>query len=159
LVNIPKFDKLEAYHPYFATPLHALCYHFVQVATNGPLPNVYLCAKLSLHPCSLTFPFGYIESSFIDSIKFLFEQFPPVWLEYFKGTLIPLVSYDLLDRHLITLVGQLHFTLEGIFIIDQNMCTEDLLCTQLHLAQFMCTPCLPMRLFLEITPPPVELPL
>ena len=105
LVNIPKFNDLEAYHPYFATPFCALCYHSIQVAANGPLPNVYLCAKLGLHPCSATFPFSYIESSFVDSIKFLFRQFPPTWLEYFEGALVSLVSYNLLDGHLITLVG------------------------------------------------------
>ena len=76
--------------------IYTLCYHFVQVAANGPLPNMYLCAKLNLHPCSLAFPFSYVESSFIDLIKFLFEQFSPAWLEYFEGALIPLISYDLL---------------------------------------------------------------
>ena len=140
LVNILKFDDLKAYHPYFAMPFHALCYHFIQVAANRPLPNIYLCAKLGLHPRSATFPFGYIESSFVDSIKFLFGQFPPTWLKYFEGALVPLISYNLLDGHLITLVGRLHFTPEGIFIIDRNTCTKDLLCTQLHLAQFTCTP-------------------
>ena len=134
LVNIPKFDDLEAYHLYFAMLFRALCYHFVQVAANGPLPNIYLCAKLGLHPRSTTFPFGYIESSFVDSIKFLFGQFPLIWLEYFEGTLVPLVSYDLLNGRLITLVGRLHFTPEGIFIIDQNTHTEDLLRIQPHLA-------------------------
>ena len=159
LVNIPKFDDLEGYHPYFATPFHVLCYHFVQVAANGPLPNIYLCAKLGLHPCSGTFPFGYIKSSFVDSIKFPFGQFPPTWLEYFEGTLVPLVSYNLLDGHLITLVGQLHFMLEGIFIIDRNTRTEDLLHTQPHLAQFMCMPRVPTHPFLEITLPPDNIPL
>ena len=90
--------------------------------------------KLGRHPPSLHFPFDYIKSSFIDSIKFLFEQFPPVWLEYFEGALVPLTSYDLLDGRLITLVGHLHFTPEGIFVINRNTRTEDLLHTQPHLA-------------------------
>ena len=93
LINIPKHDELDQYHPYFVTPFCTLCYHFIQVAANGPLPNVFLCAKLGQHPPSLHFPFGYIESSFINSIKFLFEQFPPAWLEYFEGALVPL-CYD-----------------------------------------------------------------
>jgi hypothetical protein len=29
---------------------------------------------------------------------------------------------------------------DGIFVIDRNTRTKDLLCTQPHLAQFMCTP-------------------
>ena len=159
LVNIPKHDALDQYHPYFVIPFCALCYHFIQVTTNSPLPNVFMCAKLGWHPLSLHFPFGYIESSFIDSIKFLFEQFPPAWLEYFEGALIPLTSYNLLDSQLITLVGQLHFMPGGIFVIDRNTRTEDLLRTQPHLAQFTCTPCLPTHPFLHITPPPVEVPL
>ena len=82
-----------------------------------------------------------------------------MWLEYFEGALVPLVSYNLLDGRLITLVGRLHFTPEGIFIIDRNTRTEDLLRTQPHLAQFTCTPQVPTHPFLEITPPPDDLPL
>ena len=92
------------------------------------------------HPHSLHFPFGYIESSFVDSIKFLFGQFLRGWLEYFEGALVPLASYDFLDGRIATLVGRLHFTADGIFVIDRHTCTEDLLRTHLHLAAFVCTP-------------------
>ena len=34
LVNIPKHDELDQYHPYFVTPFRALCYHYIQVAVS-----------------------------------------------------------------------------------------------------------------------------
>jgi hypothetical protein len=37
-------------------------------------------------------------------------------------------------------VGRLHFTQDSIFVIYRNTHTEDILRTQLHLAQFTCTP-------------------
>ena len=123
------------------------------------LPNIHLYAKIGRHPPSLYFPFGYIESSFIDSIKFLFRQFPPTWLTYFEGALVPLTAYDFLDSCIATLVGHLHFTQDSIFVIHRNTHTEDLLCTQPHLAQFVCMPQVPIHPFLHITPPSVEEPL
>jgi hypothetical protein len=57
------------------------------------------------------------------------------------------------------LVGHLHFTQDGIFVIDRNTRMEDLLRTQPHLAQFTCTPCVPTCPFLHITPPSIEVPL
>jgi hypothetical protein len=62
-------------------------------------------------------------------IKFLFGQFPPTWLEYFEGALVPLTTYDFLDGRIATLVGCLHFTLDGIFVINRTTRTEDILCT------------------------------
>ena len=80
-----------------------------------------------------------IESINEDSIKFLFEQFPPVWLTYFKGALVPLVMFDLLDGHTISLSGHLHFTDEGIFIVNRTTHSEDALCTQPNLARLVYT--------------------
>jgi hypothetical protein len=79
--------------------------HLVVVAVQGPPP-------------SLHFPFSYIKLSFINLIKFLFEQFPPTWLIYFKGALVLLTAYDFLDSHIATLVSHLYFTQDGIFVID-----------------------------------------
>jgi hypothetical protein len=56
-------------------------------------------------------------------------------------------------------VGHLHFTPDGIFVINRTTCTEDILRTQPHLTQFVCTPRVPTRPFLHITPPSVEEPL
>ena len=159
-VNLfPKYTDLSEHPDNFVTPFCSHLFHEIQLAANGPLPNVYLCAKVGHHPHSLHFPFGYIESSFVDSIKFLFGQFPRGWLEYFEGALVPLASYDFLDGRIATLVGRLHFTPDGIFVIDRHTRTEDLLRTHLHLAAFVCTPRVPTRPFLHITPPPVEEPL
>ena len=155
----PKYTDLSEHPNNFVTPFRSHLFHKIQLAANGPLPNIYLCAKVSRHPNSLHFPFGYIESSFVDSIKFLFGQFPRSWLEYFEGALVPLASYDFLDGHIATLVGRLHFTLDGIFVIDRHTRTEDLLCTHLHLAAFVCMPRVPTCPFLHITPHPVEEPL
>jgi len=72
---------------------------------------------------------------------------------------VPLVAYDFLDGRIATLCSRLHFTTDGIFVIERNMRTEDLLCTQPRLATFVCTPCVPTNPFACITPPPVEVPL
>jgi hypothetical protein len=159
LQHIPSWNTLDNHPDDFVTPFRAHQYHTIQLAANGPLPKVHLCAKLGRHPSSLHFPFGYIESSFIDSIKSLFEQFPATWLPYFEGAFIPLTAYDFLDGRIATLVGRLHFTQDGIFVIDRNTCTEDLLRTQPHLVQFTCTPRIPTYPFLHITPPSEETPL
>ena len=110
-------------------------------------------------PLSLNFPFGYLESSFIDSLKFTFGCFPPAWLKYFKRALVPLLTFNLLDSCHATLVSHPYFTAEGLFVIDWSMYTEDLLHTQLHLAKFVCMLWVPTRPFLFLTPLPIELPL
>jgi len=159
LCLIPRIPDLETHPVSFVTPFRADVFHNVWVKSNGPLPHINLCAKISRHPHSASFPFRYFESSFIDSIKFLFGQFPPDWLEYFEGVLVPLVVYDFLDGRIATLCGHLHFTPDRIFVINRNTRTEDLLCTQPGLAAFVCTPRVPTNPFACITPPPLEVPL
>jgi len=117
LTNIPRSTALDTANPHFVTPFRSRVYHEVHIKPAHTLPAVTICAKVGLHPTSLLFPFGYLESSFVDSIKFLFGQFPPVWLHYFNGSLVPLVSYNFLDGRLVTICGQLHFTEEGIFVV------------------------------------------
>jgi len=156
---LPRVDDLHSHPVSFVTPFRADIFHNVWVKSNGPLPSVNLCAKVGRHPHSASFPFGYLESSFVDSIKFIFGQFPPDWLEHFEGALVPLVAYDFLDGRIATLCGRLHFTVDGIFVADRNTRTEDLLCTQPGLATFVCTPRVPTNPFACITPPPVETPL
>ena len=72
---------------------------------------------------------------------------------------MPLVMFDLLDRHTISLSGHLHFTDEGIFIVNRTMCTEDALCTQPNLARLVCTLQVPENPFQYIAAPPPNLPL
>jgi len=156
---IPHIPDLETHPVSFVTPFRADVFHNVWVNSNSPLPRINLCAKIGRHPHSASFPFGYLESSFVDSIKFLFGQFPPDWLTFFEGVLVPLVAYDFLDGRLATLCRRLHFTADGIFVINRNTRTEDLLRTQPGLAAFVCTPRLPTNPFAYITPPPVEVPL
>jgi len=156
---IPRIPDLETHLVSFVTPFRADVFHNIWINSKGPLPHINLCAKIGRHPHSASFPFGYLESSFTDSIKFIFGQFPPDWLEFFEGVLVPLVAYDFLDGRLATLCGCLHFTADGIFVIDRNTRTEDLLCIQPGLAAFVCTPRLPTNPFASITPPPVEIPL
>ena len=83
----------------------------------GPLPPIFLCTKVGRYIYSAPFPFSCLESSFIDSIKDKFAQVSHEWLTYFEGALVPLVSYNFLDGHTITLCGHLHFTDRGIFIV------------------------------------------
>jgi len=156
---LPCINDLDNHPISFVTPFRADIFHNVWVKSNSPLPSVNLCAKVGRHPHSTFFPFGHLESSFVDSIKFIFGQFPPDWLEHFEGALVPLVAYDFLDGRIATLCGRLHFTTDGIFVIDRNTRTEDLLCTQPGLATFVCTPRVPTNPFAHITPPPVEIPL
>ena len=140
LANIPCSTTLDTANPHFVTPFRSQVYHEVHIKAIDTLPAVTICAKVGLHPTSLLFPFGYLESSFVDSIKFLFGQFPPVWLQYFNRSLVPLVSYDFLDGRLVTICGQLHFTDIGIFVIHRHTRIEDNLRSNLGLAQFTCTP-------------------
>jgi len=156
---LPCIINLDNHPVSFVTPFCTDIFYNVWVSSNSPLPSINLCAKVGRHPHSTSFPFGYLESSFINSIKFIFGQFPPDWLTHFEGALVPLVVYDFLDGCIATLCGQLHFTTNGIFVIERNTHIEDLLCTQPGLATFVCTPRVPTNPFAYITPPPVEVPL
>jgi len=159
LADIPRSHTLDTANPNFVTPFHSHVYHEVNIKAVDTLPPITICVKVGLHPSSLLFPFGYLESSFVDSIKFLFGQFPPVWLQYFNGSLIPLVSYDFLDGRLVTICGQLYFTEEGIFVIHRHTRIEDNLRNNPGLAQFTCTPRTPADPLRYLTPPLVEEPL
>ena len=156
---LPHVDNLHNHPVSFVTPFRADIFHNIWVKSNSPLPSINLCAKVGRHPHSASFPFGYLESSFVDSIKVIFGQFPPDWLEHFKGALVPLVAYDFLDRRIATLCRRLHFTTDRIFVLERNTHTEDLLHTQPGLATFICTPRIPTNPFTCITPPPIEVPL
>ena len=145
--------------PHFVTPFRAQVFHMVPVPSTGPLPPIFICAKVGRHIHSTPFPFGALESSFINSIKDKFSQVPTEWLTYFEGALVLLVSYDFLDRRTITLCGHLHFTDRGIFIVRRTMHTKDALHTQLDLARFVCMPRVPTNPFDFIIPPPLDLPL
>ena len=72
---------------------------------------------------------------------------------------MPLVAYDFLDGRVALLCGHLHFTVDGIFVVNRNTHTEDLLRTQPGLAAFVCTPRVPINPFSCIMPPPLETPL
>jgi len=156
---LPRITNLDNHPVSFVTPFWADIFHNVWVSSNSPLPSINLCAKVGRHPHSASFPFGYLESSFVDSIKFIFGQFPPNWLIHFEGALVPLVAYDFLDGRIATLCGHLHFTVDGVFVTNRNTRTEDLLRMQPGLAAFVCTPRIPTNPFACITPPPVETPL
>jgi len=159
LANIPRVNHLDHLSPHFVTPFCALVYHEVIICPQHTLPSVTLCAKVGRHPASLHLPFGFLESSFVDSLKFLFGQFPPLWLTYFEGALVPISSYNFLDGRLITVLGYLHFMEEGLFVTNQHTRIEDVLRTKPELAQFTCTPHTPENPLLYVTPPCEELPL
>jgi len=159
LANIPRVHHLDHLPTHFVTPFRALVYHEVLIRAVHTLPPVTLCAKVGRHPASLHLPFGFLESSFIDSLKFLFGQFPPVWLTYFEGALVPLTSYDFLDGRLVTVLGYLHFSEEGLFVTNHHTRIEDVLRTKPELALFTCTPRTPENPLLYVTPPREDLPL
>jgi len=155
---IPQVQDLDNYSPFYVTPFRALTYHKVRIP-SPVLPAVTICAKVGRHPSSLHFPFGYLESSFIDLLKFLFGQFPPDWLIYFEGALVPVIAYDFLDRCLATLISRLHFTDEGLFIVERQVRTEDLLHTKPYLFAFVPTPHIPEKPLSHVTPPDDDKPL
>jgi len=159
LANIPRVHHLDHLSPHFVTPFCALVYHEVLIRPQHTLPPVTLCAKVGCHPASLNLPFGFLESSFVDSLKFLFGQFPPLWLTYFEGALVPITSYDFLDGRLVTVLGYLHFSEEGLFVTNHHTRIEDVLRTKPELALFMCTPRTPQNPLLYVTPPREDLPL
>jgi len=156
---IPRVQDLDNASPHFVTPFRALAYHEVHIRANDVLPPVTICAKVGRHQSSLHFPFGYIESSFVDSLKFIFGQFPAPWLTYFENAHILVISYNFLDRRLVTLVGWLHFTEQGLFIIDREVRTEDLLRTQPELFTFVPIPRVPENPLIYLTPPDMDKPL
>ena len=119
LNHIPRAQNLDTNAPpYFVTPFRADAHHSIHVHSNGALPPVHICAKVGKHPWSPKFPFGYIETTFLDSIKFVFSRFPPVWLTHFEGALVPLVAYDFLDGRTAILCGHLRFTEQGILFVN-----------------------------------------
>jgi len=156
---IPRVQDLDEVSPLFVTPFHALTYHEVLIWAIHTLLSITLCTKVGHHPSSLHFPFRYLESSFVDSLKFLFGQFPPDWLYYFEGVLIPVIVYDFLDGRLATLIGCLHFTDEGLFIVERQVRTEDILRTKPGLFAFIPTPRIPAKPLSYVTPPDDNKPL
>ena len=133
---IPQAQDLDTTTPpYFVTPFRADAHHSIQVHSDGALPPVHICAKVGKHPWSPNFPFGYIKTTFLDLIKFVFSRFPPLWLAHFEGALVPLVVYDFLDGRTAILCGHLRFTEQGILFVNRSTRIMDLLHTD---PQFLC---------------------
>ena len=151
---IPWAQDLDTTTPlYFITPFHADAHHSIFIHSNGALPLVHICAKVGKHPWSPNFPFSYIETTFWDSIKFVFSCFPPLWLAHFEGALVPLVAYDFLDSRTAILCGHLRFTKQGILFVNRSTRITDLLHMDPQFSCFIPTPCVPAKPFDFITPP------
>jgi hypothetical protein len=160
LANIPTVEGLNHYSEHFALPFRTLVFHTSPIHPKDfTLPDITICAKVSLHPRTLLWPFGYLESNFLDSIKSLFNSFPPFWLEHFEGSRVPIVGYDFLDGRSVTLAGYLHFDREGIFIVGHHAIVEDALKDDPLLARFCTDIRKPVQPFLHLTPLPGNLPL
>jgi len=154
---IPQAQDLNtATPPYFVTPFRADAHHSIHIHSDGALPPVHICAKVGKHLWSPNFPFSYIETTFLDSIKFVFSCFPPLWLAHFEGALVPLVAYDFLDSRTAILCSHLHFTEQGILFVKRSTRITDLLRTDPQFSCFIPTPCVPARPFDFITPPSEE---
>jgi len=154
LNHIPQARDLDTTaSPFFVTPFHADTHHSILVHSNGALPLVHICAKVGKHPWSLNFPFGYIETTFLDLIKFVFSRFPPLWLTHFEGALVPLVAYDFLDGCTAILCSHLHFTEQGILFVNRSTRITDLLHMDPQFSCFVPTPRVPTKPFDFITPP------
>jgi len=128
LNHIPWAQDLDTNTPpYFVTPFCADAHHSIHIHSDGALPPVHICAKVGKHPWSPKFPFSYIETTFLDSIKFVFSRFPSLWLAHFEGALVPLVTYEFLDSCTAILCGHLHFVEQGILFINRSTHITDLL--------------------------------
>ena len=149
-----RIDLQEVQAPFFVTLFHADALHSIHIHSNSALPLVHICAKVGKHPWSPNFPFGYIETTFLDSIKFVFSRFPPSWLSHFEGTLVPLVAYNFLDRRTAITCGHLHFTLDRILFLNRSTHIEDILYMDPSFTQFTPTPHIPSKPFDFIAPPP-----
>jgi len=151
---IPRAQDLDTTaSPFFVTPFRTNAHHSILVHSDGALPPVHICAKVGKHPWSPKFPFGYIKTTFLDLIKFVFSCFPPLWLAHFEGALVPLVMYDFLDGRTAILCGHLHFTKQGILFANQSTRITDLLRTDPQFSCFVPTPHVPTKPFDFITPP------
>jgi hypothetical protein len=158
--QITQVEDVNRHTEYYITPFHVITYHDIKVhAKLNTLPPVTICAKVGLHPCTHTFPFSYLELNFINSIKEVFSCFPPFWLEHFEGIEVPIVGYDFLDGHTVTLFGNLHFNWLGIWIMKCYSCVEDILQLQPELAQLTPFICVPFQPLLHLSPPPRDVPL
>ena len=134
-------------HPHFITRFRGPVPHLAYLqCRTGVLPQVTLCAKVGLHPHSLHFPLGYLEVSFKDALVLLFVQLRPEWCQHFEGSYLPFLIFDFLDGHRATISGKVHFTENGLFVIDWTVRTEDSLCTNPHLFAFVPTPRTPVNL-------------
>jgi len=151
-VDIGPFEYLFAAPPCLTTDGHPHQYtiHYEQGRHVWFSSEEFVNSK---HPWSPKFPFGYIETTFLDSIKFVFSRFPPVWLTHFEGALVPLVAYDFLDGRTAILCGHLHFTEQGILFVNRSTCITDLLRTDPQFSCFVPTPRVPAKPFDFITPP------
>ena len=151
LDHIPRAQDLDTTTPpYFVTPFRADAHHSIHVHSDGALPPVHICAKVGKHLWSLHFPFGYIKTTFLDLIQFVFSRFPPLWLSHFEGALVPL---DFLDGCTAILCGHLHFTEQGILFVNHSTRITDLLRMDPQFSCFVPTPCVPTKPFDFITPP------
>jgi len=151
---IPQAQDLNTTTPlYFITPFCADTHHSIHVHSDSALPPVHICTKVGKHPWSPNFPFSYIKTTFLDSIKFVFSCFPSLWLAYFEGALIPLVTYDFLDGRTAILCGHLHFTEQGILFVHRSTQIMDLLRTDPQFSCFVPTPHVPAKPFDFITLP------
>jgi len=154
LNHIPQAQDLDTTAPpFFITPFCTDAHHSIHIHSDSTLPPVHICAKVGKHPWSPNFPFGYIKTTFLDSIKFVFSCFPPLWLAHFEGALVPLVAYDFLDGRTTILCGHLHFTKQGILFVNHSTRIMDLLHTDPQFSCFMPTPQVPTKPFDFITPP------
>ena len=156
---IPRVQDLVTQIAGWVTPFRHLIYHDALIQAVDVLPPVTICARVGRFPPSASFPFGYVESSFVDGIKHIFGQFPPYWLPYFEGSKVPLVAYDFLDGRGVTLFGHLHFEERGVFVTRRYHHREDLLATSPELFSFVATPRVPTNPLAHVTPPSEDLPL
>jgi hypothetical protein len=153
-------EDVNRHTEYYVTPFRVITYHDIKVhAKLNTLPPITICAKVGLYPRTHTFPFGYLESNFVNSIKEVFSRFPPFWLEHFEGIEVPIIGYNFLDGRTVTLFGNLHFDQSGTWIVKHYSHMEDVLQSQPKLMRLTPFVRVPFQPLLHLSPLPGDIPL
>ena len=160
LATVSTVEELNHYPLNFVTCFWGPISHTTLLESHtGVLPPVTLCSKVGLHPYSPHFPLGYLEVSNKDTLIHVFRQFPPDWLEHFEGVYVPLLLFDFLDSQRVTVRDKLHFTLNGLFVINRVVCTNNMLHHKPEFFSFTCNPHLPINPLVHVGYNDADIPL
>ena len=119
---------------------------FLQLKNGVPA-----CANIRKHPCSLTFPFGYLEISSELLLCCLFTTAIQPIKNAFQGSLVILAAFDFLDGRTATVYGRLEFSQDHVYVINWYTQLEDIVRMRPHLSQYTFFPQIPENPLSHVT--------